>query len=69
MKANTALSFTILQIWLNGLIKLLPNIIVVLVVLAVLVFGIMLAVTIIAPSMTPADLLGSLGVDRSFRLQ
>ena len=98
INANTGLLFTKLQTWLNGLIKLAPNIIVALVVLfifwlisrgvrsvvrraaerrdrpsladvasslvgwSVLIFGFMLAVTIVAPSITPANLLGSLGV-------
>ena len=98
INANTGLLFTKLQTWLNGLIKLAPNIVVALVVLftfwlisrgvrslvrraaerrdrpsladvasslvgwSVLIFGFMLAVTIVAPSITPANLLGSLGV-------
>ena len=98
INANSGLLFTKLQTWLNGLIKLAPNIVVALVVLfvfwlisrgvrslvrraaerrdrpsladvasslvgwSVMIFGFMLAVTIVAPSITPANLLGSLGV-------
>ncbi len=96
--ANTDLLFVKLENWLNGLIKLLPNLAVAVVVLlvfwviarllsavvrraaqrrnrpsladvgssmvtwAVMIFGLMLSVTIVAPSITPATLLGSLGI-------
>lgn len=96
--ANPALIFDKLDAWLDGLLKLLPNIAVAVVVLivfwliakgaaalvrrsakrrdrpslaevggsliqwAIVIFGLMLAITIVAPSVTPGSLFAGLGV-------
>lgn len=96
--ANTGLIFDKLDVWLDGLFKLLPNILVAFIVAvvfwyvgraigkivnrvadkrgrdslgevggslvrwAIVIIGFMLAVTVVAPSITPGDLIAGLGV-------